>query len=379
MRVLVTGGAGFIGSNVCLQLVKNGHNVIVVDSLIDQVHGAKDDLSPTYNNIRGIVEFVKADIRDRSVIKKQIKNVDVVIHLAAMTGTGQSMYSINEYIDINVSGTAGLMSEIVSSNNQVQRIIVASSRAIYGEGKYHCKVDGSVFPEERLIYNLQKGQFDPFCPHCGGDIVPVPTDEDAAIKPTSLYGISKLSQEMIVLNSAKSIGLPSVALRYQNVYGPGQSLINPYTGILSIFSNLIYKGNEVNIYEDGNESRDFVYIDDVVSATCKSVDAKINSQMSFNVGTGVKTSVKDIVRLLGCALNKEVQSRVSGDFRLGDIRHNYADLTKISQILNFKPRINIEKGINNLISWVLSQRLIDGKYYKSESELVEHGILKRNV
>ncbi|NQU31733.1 MAG: SDR family NAD(P)-dependent oxidoreductase [Bacteroidetes bacterium] len=375
MRILVTGGAGFIGSHLCVELVAKGYNLVVIDNLLPQVHGDKGS-SSTYHRIKNLVEFIQDDIRNQAMLDNILQRVDVIVHLAAMTGTGQSMYSVREYIDVNVNGTAGLMDSIITRSNNIRKIIVASSRAIYGEGKYYCRKDGDVYPETRDEVLLRRGKFDPVCPVCRGVIDLRATDENSRIHPSSIYGISKYAQEEIVLNVAKTVGIPAYAFRYQNVYGPGQSLINPYTGILSIFSTVMKNGKEINVYEDGRESRDFVYIDDVVDATVAGIESPLETTVALNVGSGVNTSVENIVHLLGEAYSFDYHHKISGDYRIGDIRHNLADLKRIQSSLGYKPKVNIETGIGRFVNWVESQVNVEEKYDKSEEELFRYGLLR---
>ena len=267
-NVLITGGAGFIGSNLALKLLDKGYYVSVLDNLSTQIHGENpEESSPLYQSIKGKVRFIKGSVFCREDWLKALEGQDAVIHLAAETGTGQSMYEIEKYVNSNIGGTALLLDILTNTKHCVKRVVVAESRAIYGEGKYHCPRCGDVYPLERKDEDMAKGDFECKCPKCGSEVDLVATTEDSAIHPSSVYGISKQVQGQLVHLVCKSIGIESVSFRYQNVYGPGQSLSNPYTGILSIFSTRIKNGNGINIFEDGKETRDFVYINDVVDAT----------------------------------------------------------------------------------------------------------------
>ena len=284
-NILISGGAGFIGSNLTKKLVSKGYNITILDNLSKQIHG-KDQKSELYNSIKEISTFILGDVCNEEDWKKSLKGQDAVIHLAAETGTGQSMYEISRYNDVNILGTSHLLDFLANNKNSVKKLIIASSRSIYGEGKYKCENHGVVYPNDRIASNMMKGKFDLFCDVCGGELDLMPTDENSKIHPSSIYGITKQQQEQMTLLMGKSLGIPAVALRYQNVYGPGQSLSNPYTGILSIFSTRMLNGNDIDIYEDGEESRDFVFIDDVVEATILALEKEEANHQIFNVGSG---------------------------------------------------------------------------------------------
>ena len=375
-NVLITGGAGFIGSNIALKLIQKGYIVTVLDNLSKQIHGEnpKKD-SPLYNSIKGKVKFILGSVTSKKDWREALKDQDAIIHLAAETGTGQSMYEIKRYCDINIGGTALLFDILTNYKHTIKKIIVASSRAIYGEGKYLSLKYGFVYPESRNSDDMTNGFFEPTY-FDDKELKLCATDEDSKIHPTSVYGISKQVQEQLVLTMCKSIGISAIAYRYQNVYGPGQSLTNPYTGILSIFSSRILKGQPINIFEDGKESRDFVYIDDVVEATIAGLENETITGEVFNVGTGISTSVMEVVESLMENYNKKVDYALSGNFRIGDIRHNYADITKIKVKLGFKPYINFKEGIKNFTHWVQQQPLIDNNYEKSIDEMKQKGLFK---
>ncbi|WP_276504478.1 SDR family NAD(P)-dependent oxidoreductase [Terrimonas pollutisoli] len=372
-NVLITGGAGFIGSNLALDLLKKGYNVRILDNLSEQIHGQEPVLP---KRITGDIDFIKGDVRNRVDWDKALDNQQIVVHLAAETGTGQSMYEIQKYVDVNINGTAIFLDYLVNNRHSVEKVIVASSRAIYGEGKYFCSSHGDVYPGERSESNLQKGDYEPKCPICNKSISIRPTDENSKIHPSSVYGITKQNQEQMVLNVCKSIGLPAVAFRYQNVYGPGQSLKNPYTGILSIFSTQIRNGNNINIFEDGRESRDFVFIDDVVRATALGIEKEEANYQSLNVGSGIQTSVLEVATILNQQYEKNVELIVSGNFRLGDIRHNFADLTKIKSLLEFTPEFDFNKGATLFSQWVKGQKVEQDKFSKSIKEMEAKGLFK---
>ena len=376
-KVLITGGAGFIGSNIALKLIKKGYGVTVLDSLSEQIHGANPEkTSPLYQSIKDKVKFIKGDVNNRADWEQAIKDIDYVIHLAAETGTGQSMYEIKKYVDTNIGGTALLLDILTNTKHHVKRVVVAESRAIYGEGKYLCPKCGDVYPLERKDEDMAKGDFECKCPKCGSEVKLVATTEYSAIHPSSVYGISKQVQGQLVHLVCKSIGVESVSFRYQNVYGPGQSLTNPYTGILSIFSTRIRNGNGLNIFEDGKETRDFVYIDDVVDATILGMEVPEANGHVFNIGTGVATDVLTVANTLCEKYGIKVPITVSGNYRLGDIRHNYADITLARQILGFEPKWSFSDGIEQFTKWVNQQEIQDDRYEASIEEMKNKGLYK---
>ena len=377
MKVLITGGAGFIGSNIALKLLKNGYRVTVLDTLSEQIHGSNpESTSPLYQKIKDKVDFIKGNVNNREDLERALVDVDYVIHLAAETGTGQSMYEIKKYVNTNIGGTALLLDILTNTEHHVKRVVVAESRAVYGEGKYHCPICGDVYPYERTDENLAKGDFECKCPKCGGEVDLIATTEDSAIHPSSVYGISKQVQGQLVHLVCKSIGVESVSFRYQNVYGPGQSLTNPYTGILSIFSTRIKNGNGINIFEDGKETRDFVYIDDVVDATILGMEVPEANGHVFNVGTGIATDVLTVAKTLCDKYGINVPITVSGNYRLGDIRHNFADITAARQILGFEPKWSFSDGIEQFTNWVNQQEVNEDNYETSIEEMKKKGLYK---
>ena len=377
MKVLITGGAGFIGSHIALRLIEKGYDVTVLDNLLAQIHGDNPDkTSPLYCSVKDKTRFIKADVCDRAALEGAISDADYIIHLAAETGTGQSMYEIKRYVDVNIGGTALLLDILTNSKHHVKRVVVAESRAIYGEGKYHCEKCGDVYPTERKDEDMAKGDFECHCPNCGGMITLVATTEDSTIHPSSVYGIGKQVQGQLVHLICKNIGIESVSFRYQNVYGPGQSLTNPYTGILSIFSNRIKSHKGINIFEDGKETRDFVYIDDVVDATIAGMEVPEANGHAFNVGTGVATDVLTVAKTLCKHYSIEVPLTISGNYRLGDIRHNFADITLAKQILGFQPKWTFDEGIKQFTDWVNRQELQTDNYEASLEEMKQKGLFK---
>ena len=378
-KILITGGAGFIGSNLALTLLKRGHQVTVLDNLSEQIHGKNPEkTSSLYLSIKDKVHFIKGTVACRETLQKAIADNTVVVHLAAETGTGQSMYEIQHYTDINIGATALLLDILTNEKHSVKKVVVASSRAIYGEGKYYNKTKNTfVYPLQRTDEDMQKGDFEVKDPQNHSDVLElVATTEDAIIHPTSVYGITKQVQEQLVMTVCPTIDIAGVAFRYQNVYGPGQSLKNPYTGILSIFSTQIKNGNGINIFEDGKETRDFVFISDVVDATVLGIEKETANNQVFNVGTGVATDVITVAKELSNNYGIQVPITISGNYRLGDIRHNYADITKARQLLGFEPKISFKEGLKQFTDWVNTQEVEEDKYQQSIDEMKAKGLYK---
>ena len=376
-NILVTGGAGFIGSNLALKLIDKGYQVTVLDNLSKQIHGdIPEETSPLYQSIKDKVNFILGSVTSREDWLKALDGQDAVIHLAAETGTGQSMYEIDKYVNSNIGGTALLLDILTNTKHSVKRVLVAESRAIYGEGKYECESCGSVYPLERKDEDMSRGDFECHCPKCGKHVKLVATTEDSAVHPSSVYGIAKQVQGQLVHLVCPTIGIDAVSFRYQNVYGPGQSLSNPYTGILSIFSTRIKNGNGINIFEDGKETRDFVYIDDVVDATVRGLETPGAAGHAFNVGTGAATDVLTVAKTLSQKYGVKVPITVSGNYRLGDIRHNFADISLARKILGFEPQWSFDKGIEQFAKWVDNQEIQEDKYETSIEEMKAKGLYK---
>lgn len=376
-KILITGGAGFIGSNLALSLIEKGYVVTVLDNLSEQIHGINpEQSSPLYLSIKDKVNFIQGTVTSRTDWEKAIADNEVIVHLAAETGTGQSMYQVSHYVNVNISGTAIMLDILANTKTAVKKVVVASSRAIYGEGKYMSAELGAVYPAHRLADDMNKGQFEVTYPGVSGALQLVGTDEASTIHPSSVYGITKYNQEQMVMTVCPTLGIAPVAFRYQNVYGPGQSLSNPYTGILSIFSTLIKNKMPINIFEDGKESRDFVFIDDVVTATTLGIENAGADGQVFNVGTGVAITVMQVASLLVNHYGIEVPLQITGNYRLGDIRHNFADLSKIEKLLGFKPAFSFEEGLRRFTDWVNQQEVQASKYEDSINEMKAKGLFK---
>jgi dTDP-L-rhamnose 4-epimerase len=371
-RILVTGGAGFIGSFLVDALVERGHDVRIYDALVPQVHGP-EQAAPDYMNPDA--EFIKGDVRDREALAKALIGVDVVFHLAAAVGVGQSMYQIRYYTDVNTLGGATLLDLLANGKQQVRKMVVASSMSIYGEGKYECDDCGAVFPKLRTESQLKARDWEMKCPDCGQNVRSVPTDEDKALCPTSIYAITKRDHEEMFLSTGFAYGIPAVALRFFNTYGPRQALSNPYTGVMAIFSGRLLNRQPPVIYEDGLQSRDFTHVKDIVQGLLLAMDKPEADYEVFNLGTGVPTSVAEIAGLLSQRLTGgEIEPQILNQFRAGDIRHCYADLTKARRLLGFEPRISLQEGLDDLLTWVAEQTAVD-RFAQVEKELAAKALV----
>ena len=377
-KILISGGAGFIGSNIAIKLLQMGFEITILDSLSPQIHG-KDPYNESFTFktiLSSNAHFIKGSVTSREDWKTALNGQDMVIHLAAETGTGQSMYQIEKYNEVNVIGTAILLDILTNEPHKVRKIIVASSRAIYGEGKYNCTIHGHVYPEARVENDLTKKDFECKCPICSGPVTLMPTDEQSLYKPTSIYGLSKQTQEQMVHIAGKALNIPSIAFRYQNVYGPGQSLSNPYTGILSIFSTQLKNNNPINIFEDGKESRDFVFIDDVVNGTIAGLLSSDGDYKILNIGSGEATDVLTVAKLLKNQYKSNADITITGNFRVGDIRHNYADLTLVKKHLNFVPQYSFSQGLSLFCQWVDLQEIQNDNLLSTFAEMESKGLFK---
>ena len=373
-NILITGGAGFIGSRLCEKLFDKGYNITVLDNLSAQVHG--NDESALFEKIKDKCTFIKGDVCNKEIWPVALKDQDILIHLAAETGTGQSMYELSKYNNVNIMGTTNMLDCLAKDNHSIKKIIIASSRAIYGEGKYICSVHGPTYPLERSELLMRKGDFDLKCIICDIDLQLVGTDEKSKINPLSIYAVNKYCQEMMVMLMGKTLNIPTVSLRYQNVYGPGQSLSNPYTGIISIFSTRLLNGNNLDIYEDGLESRDFVFIDDAVDATILCMQSANADGEIFNIGTGKNITVIEVAESLIRLLDSQGKTSTVGKYRLGDIRHNYADITKIHKILGYSPKYSFQDGLAEFVKWVQNQKIVEDNYEESIKELKDKGLIR---
>lgn len=366
-RVLVTGGAGFIGSHVVRRLLDRGYEVRVYDRLVEQVHGSAGP-----RHVSSGAELIRADVRDEESLRAALRGVDSVIHLAAQVGVGQSMYEIDSYVDANSRGTAVLLQLLVEASSRIGRLVVASSMSIYGEGAYRCAEHGEVKPAPRCAPTRLNGSWEARCPLCGTAAIAVPTPESAQLSPTSVYAVSKMDQEMLCLTVGDAYGIGTVALRLFNTYGPHQSLSNPYTGVGAIFASRLMNGRAPVVFEDGGQLRDFVHVDDVARAFVLALEGAV-SGVALNVGTGTPVSVLDVARQLGRALDREIEPEVTGDFRAGDIRHCWADACRARTALGFTAEIPFSEGVADLARWA-AEEMPDDRIDQARAELAAHGL-----
>jgi len=370
-RVLVTGGAGFIGSHIVDRLVVQGYEVIVYDNLDPQVH---KDGKPDYLNKEA--EFIEGDVRDRQNLSNALKGVHIISHQAAVVGVGQSMYEIERYMDSNVRGTATLLDVVVNDYREIEKLVVASSMSIYGEGEYFCESCGEVtHPPLRDKQQMKRRQWELRCPRCNSPLGPKATPESKPLNSNSIYAISKKVQEEMCLLIGRTYGIPTVALRYFNVYGPRQSLSNPYTGVAAIFGSRIKNNNPPLIFEDGKQTRDFLHVTDVAVANQLAIENSNADMQAINIGTGVARSIEDVAQTLIWLYDKEggIEPRILGKFREGDIRHCYADISKAKETLGFVPSAEFESRMRELAEWGLGQEAED-RFEVARAELVERGL-----
>ncbi|OGK17792.1 hypothetical protein A2866_05520 [Candidatus Roizmanbacteria bacterium RIFCSPHIGHO2_01_FULL_39_8] len=373
MNILVTGGAGFIGSFLTDSLIKKGHKVRIYDNLEYQVHQGK---IPEYLNKKA--EFIRADITNASLLDKALQDIDIVFHEAAMVGVGQSMYQIGKYTRINTYGTGLLLDLIINKHKKhIKKLIIAASMSEYGEGLYRCDNCGDIKPDLRSEQQLQKKTWELVCPNCRSVLRPKATSEKTPLITSSIYALNKRDQEEMVMMIGKAFKIPSVALRYFNVYGPRQSLANPYTGVAAIFISRIKANKPPVINEDGNQSRDFVSVHDIVSANIAVMKNPKADYQIFNVGSGDKITILKLSQLLiklQSGNNSGLLPLIRNEFRKGDIRHCFADITKINRTIGWQPKMNFEKGLDELIRWsktAYSEDLFD----KAQSILQKKGVI----
>ncbi|GAC1648328.1 MAG: SDR family NAD(P)-dependent oxidoreductase [Acidobacteriaceae bacterium] len=367
-KILVTGGAGFVGSHLADALLQAGHQVRVLDSLSPQVHpaGYPDYLSDE-------VEFIHGDIRDRSAIERAITDVDIVFHKAAAVGVGQSMYQIDDYMSTNTQGTALLLQVLLDKKIPIEKLVVASSMSIYGEGQYQCFNCGEVAPQPRPTEQLRMKRWETLCPTCGNNLSPVPTSENKPLQATSVYALSKKDQEELSLLFGRTYGLPVVALRYFNIYGTRQALSNPYTGVAAIFASRLLNNRAPMVFEDGEQKRDFVSVHDVVQANLRAIATDTADGQALNIGSGHPVTIRDVAAALAWKLGKAIQPELTGQYRAGDIRHCVADITAARQHLGYEPRYCFMDGIPELVDWLRSQQAED-RGEKMMQELMTFGL-----
>ena len=373
-NILVIGGAGFIGSHLIDTLLEKNHIVTVYDALEPQVHG-KISEPPQY--LAKDIKFIKDDVRNQTKLLKSLQDIEVIINLAAMVGVGQSMYQIDKYVDVNVLGTARLLDILVNEPNDVQKVIVASSMSTYGEGAYFCENCGNISPELRKKPQLEKGDWELNCPSCGRKAKPIRTDENKPQDCTSIYALTKKEQEKMSLLIGETYGINTTALRLFNVYGSRQSLSNPYTGVCAIFSSSLLCGNPPIIFEDGEQTRDFIHINDICQAFMLSMEKSLAKDEVFNVGVGKPISINAVAKILADYINPNITPIITNQFRPGDIRHCVSDIKKINSKLGFSPKYMFNEGIRELIDWVREQEgKIEDKSSVALRELSSKGLIK---
>lgn len=370
MRIVITGGLGFIGIELARKLVAGDHEVTLLDNLSVQIHGELPMLSVPEG-----VKVVRMDICDVAARHELIEGTDAVFHLAAETGTAQSMYQMSHYTRVNCDGTAALLEAIAKCTNRPKQIVLASSRSVYGEGAYALADDPSVLVPAvaRTRENLEAGCWE-LLDELGRTLVAAPTPESLPFSPGSVYAATKAAQELLLSSSSVALGVRTTIFRFQNVYGEGQSLRNPYTGIISIFFNRARQGLHIPVYEDGLESRDFVHVSDVVAALESALKTTLPNGLILNVGAGVPTSVSKLANTLLEVSGLEVPVQVTGQYRLGDIRHCFADLTQSKKYLNFVPKMSLKDGLRGFCQWAATQPVHMDRSAQAEAELKERGL-----
>src|ERR1051326_7768899 len=353
-RVLVTGGAGFVGSHLTDALLDRGIDVRIYDNLSEQVHAAG---IPDY--LPRDIEVVRADMRDVEKLREALHGVDVVFHLAAAVGVGQSMYEIAHYMGVNTQGTANLLQVILDMKMPIQKLIVASSMSIYGEGRYRCGTCGDVAPPVRETSQLLAKKWEALCPACGSILCPVPTDESKPRQASSIYALSEKDQEEMTLLFGRTYGLPVVAMRYFNIYGPRQALSNPYTGVAAIFASRLLNQRAPILFEDGCQMRDFVSVHDITAANLLAMDRDEANGQALNIGSGEPITIRQVAEVLSDSLGAQVPMEITGKYRAGDIRHCFADIASAKSLLGYAPRVRFADGIRELVHWLKQQTAED--------------------
>ena len=367
-KILITGGAGFIGSHLCDELLRHNYSIRVLDNLSEQVHGRNAD-RPEYLNDQ--VELIQGDIRDSRLVEELVRESDAIFHFAALVGVGQSMYEIKEYTEVNNVGTATLLEAVVK--HPVKKVVVASSMSIYGEGLYDDSSGSKQHSVGRTIEQLKNNEWEVFNPE-GKMLRPIPTDESKSPNLSSVYALSKYDQEQLCLMTCKAYNIPVTALRFFNVYGTRQSLSNPYTGVMAIFSSRLLNNRPPLIFEDGNQQRDFVHVKDVAAACRLALEVPGSNQEVFNIGSGEHYTISSLARILAKTMDKEeIEPEITGEYRVGDIRHCFADISKANEILGYSPKMSLEAGMKELADWLKSQLAVD-HVDKAKAELASRGL-----
>ncbi len=368
-RILVTGGAGFIGSHLVDRLLAAGHEVRILDSLDPQVHPHG---RPSY--LTADAELIVGDVRDRDAVRRALAGVDRLVHLAAAVGVGQSMYEIERYTSVNSIGCAVVLEAATEVRDRLEKVAVASSMSIYGEGLYRCPAEGTeVAPEPRSDESLAGRSWDPACPSCGAPLEPLPTPETKPMAPTSIYAVGKRDHEEMTLAWGRAYKVPATALRFFNVYGPRQSLSNPYTGVAAIFSSRLLNGRPPVIFEDGRQSRDFVHVSDITAAVERALEPGAGDGRAINVGTGRSVSVAEVADVLGAELGTAIRAEIRNEFRAGDIRHCFASIEQARALLGYEPAVRFEDGMRELAGWLGGQEA-DDRVDQATEALVSRGL-----
>ena len=369
-NILVTGGMGFIGSHLVDELVQRGHRVRIFDNLDPQVH--PNCKLPDYANPHA--EFIQGDVRDYHALKKSLNRIEIIFHKAAAVGVGQSQYEIKKYVDVNTGGTANLLDILANNNHKVEKLIVAASQTSYGEGLYTCAEHGTQHPGLRKNNQLKNAQWEHKCPMCEQDMPPTPIPEDTQRISYSIYAQTKTHQEDMVLNIGRVYKIPSVALRYFNIFGPRQSLSNPYTGVSAIFMSRLKNGKLPVIYEDGKQSRDFISVHDIVQANILAMEKSEADYQAFNVGNGIGISIEHTALTLSNILGIEhLLPDITGTYRQGDTRHSIADISKIKKTLDFQPSVSFQRGMEELVEWGHDREATDS-FAKAQDALQKRGL-----
>ena len=369
-RVLVTGGAGFVGSHLVDALLARGDSVRILDNLDPQVHGPARRVPPW---VPADAELVAGDVRDADAVRRSLRGVEIVYHLAAAVGVGQSMYQVADYTAVNTQGTANLLQALVDQRGDVARLVVASSMSIYGEGRY-TRPDGRE-PRDavRTLDRLRRHEWELRDPD-GVELAPAPTDEAKPLESTSIYALTKADQEKMVLMIGDAYGIPSVALRFFNIYGPRQALSNPYTGVAAIFSSRLLNGQPPLIYEDGEQRRDFVSVHDIVRALLLAAQEDAAVGKALNVGTGRAVSVREVGETLARVLGSELEPETTGKYRVGDIRNCWADISLAREVLGYEPTVTFEQGMEELVGWLREQERPESALEAHAAELAARGL-----
>jgi dTDP-L-rhamnose 4-epimerase len=368
-HILISGGAGFIGAHVSKELLAHGYSVRALDSLVPQVHGA-ERRRPDY--LPAEVELMVGDIRDSNAVSRALEGVDAVVHLVALVGVGQSMYQMAEYTSVNNLGTAVLWEAL--AKHPVGSVIVASSMSIYGEGLYRDD-DGNIrTAQDRSLDQLKMNDWE-IRDEAGRTLRPVATPEDKTPALASVYALSKYDQERLCLMLGRAYGIPAIALRFFNTYGPYQALSNPYTGVLSNFASRVLNGNPPLIFEDGLQKRDFVSVYDVARAVRLALETPAAAGGAFNISSGQPMTVKECAERTVAAIGRsDIQPQITGKWRAGDIRHCFADISLAQKVLGWSPQVSLEQGLQDLASWLTGQTAID-RGIEARDELAARGLM----